>query len=310
MVVVGSLNTDLALTVRTVPGPGETVLGGGPSYRCGGKGANQAMAAARSGATVRMVGCVGSDAGGEQLLAELSGAGVDVDTVRTVDGPSGLAVVVVAEDGENMIIVVPGANAACTRGVITAGLATLTPADVVVAQGEIPVEAIAAAAGCARRAGARFVLNLAPPVAVDLVPGAVQVLVVNEHEAAELAGSHDGRPERCARELADRLDATVVITLGADGILLADRSQLIRLPAYVPNRVVDTTGAGDAFVGAMVAALAAGQPLEIAVRWGAAAGSITVESGGAQSTDLSAARIEQVLAAAEPVWHPRSDDDT
>lgn len=295
VVVVGSLNADLILTVDAVPGPGETVLGGGPTYGCGGKGANQAMAAARVGATVAMVGCVGDDAGGDRWLAELTDAEVDVTGLRRMAGPTGLAVVAVAEDGENAIIVAPGANAACSPTVVADGLRGLIAADVVVAQGEIPVPAIVAAVDQAHQIGARLVLNLAPPVAVDLAPGGLHALVVNQHEAAVLLGDLADDPQRHAVELARRLDTTVVITLGGAGVLWAGVDGVSRVDAYPPDRVVDTTGAGDAFVGAFAAALAAGRPISEAVRWGAAAGSIVVATVGAQSPELSAARIEQLV---------------
>ena len=305
MVVVGSLNEDLALGVAAVPTPGQTVLGEGPVYRCGGKGANQAVAASRSGAEVVMVGCVGTDAGGDRLLAALTEASVAVTGIRRVDRPSGLAVVMVAADGENAIIVTAGANAACTPEVVRSGLAGvsgssgLSSTDVVVAQGEIPVPAILAAAECARSAGARFVLNLAPPVRIDLTPGLLDVLVVNEHEAADLVrivGADSLRdPEEHASALAGRIEATVVLTLGGDGALVADRDGTRRRPAFPSDRVVDTTGAGDAFVGAFAAALAAGESVDVAVSWGAAAGSITVAGVGAQSAGLSANRLRAVL---------------
>lgn len=324
MVVVGSLNEDLALHVAAVPAPGQTVLGDGPTYRCGGKGANQAVAASRCGAEVVMIGCVGTDTAGDRLLAALTAASVAVTGIQRVDGPSGLAVVVVAADGENAIVASPGANAACTPDVVLAGLdglvglagpagpaaeadgsrrSGLGPADVVVAQGEIPVPAILAAAAGARSAGARFVLNLAPPVDIDLVSGQVDLLVVNEHEAADLVGADTGTDtqsgiaaaERHATVLAARLGGTVVLTLGGDGVLVADGDSVRRRAAYPPARVVDTTGAGDAFVGALAAALAQGQPVDVAVSWGAAAGSITVAAVGAQSPGLSANGLRAVL---------------
>lgn len=278
--VVGSLNLDLVLAVETCPAPGETVLAHAVSRGCGGKGANQAVSAARAGARVLMVGCVGDDPGARLLRDALDAAGVDASGVVGVPGESGLAVVTVAADGENQIVVAPGANLRADDGVVRAGLASLAAGDVVLSQAEIPVAAIQAAANVAKERGARFVLNLAPPVDLPLDGLELDTLLVNQHEAAAITAGNS--PEELAGGLAERLATRVVVTLGADGVMIAGDGPAHRLAAYPPVRVVDTTGAGDAFAGAFAAALADGAGVDDAVRFGAAAGSLTVAAAGAQ----------------------------
>jgi ribokinase len=278
--VVGSLNLDLVLTVETCPAPGETVLARAVSRGCGGKGANQAVSAARAGAQVLMVGCIGDDQGARLLRDALGAAGVDASGVVGVHGESGLAVVTVSADGENQIVVAPGANLQVDDGVVRTGLASLAAGDVVLAQAEIPVAAIKVAAGVAKERGARFVLNLAPPVDLLLDGLELDTLLVNQHEAAAIAAGNS--PEELAGGLAERLGTRVVVTLGAEGVMVAGDGPARRLAAYPPVRVVDTTGAGDAFAGAFAAALSAGAGIDDAVRFGAAAGSLTVAAAGAQ----------------------------
>ncbi len=278
--VVGSLNLDLVLTVDTCPAPGETVLTRGVSRGCGGKGANQAVSAARAGAQVLMVGCVGDDQGAQLLREALAAAGVDASRVVSVPGESGLAVVTVSGDGENQIVVAPGANRQLDEAMVRSGLAALTGDDVVLAQAEIPVAAIRAAAAVAGERAARFVLNLAPPVELALVGLGLHTLLVNQHEAAAIATGNSA--EDLATGLAELLATRVVVTLGADGVMVAGDGPPHQLPAYRPQRVVDTTGAGDAFAGAFAAALANGAGIDDAVRFGAAAGSLTVAAAGAQ----------------------------
>ncbi len=227
--VVGSLNLDLVLSVETCPAPGETVLARAVSRGCGGKGANQAVSAARAGAQVTMVGCTGDDPGARLLRQALGAAGVDAAGVIEVPGESGLAVVTVSADGENQIVVAPGANLQADERVVRAGLASLGPADVVLAQAEIPVAAITAAAAVARERGARFVLNLAPPVALPLEGLGLDTLLVNQHEAAAIAAGNS--PEALAGVLADRLGARVVVTLGADGVMVGGDGPVRRLAA-------------------------------------------------------------------------------
>ncbi|NKY40197.1 ribokinase, partial [Cellulomonas septica] len=249
VVVVGSVNADLVLQVDRHPGPGETVLGGGAVTLPGGKGANQAVAAARLGASIALVGAVGSDANAAVALSLLTSAGVDLTHVATVDGPTGLAVVTLADDGENTIVVVPGANAAVTPAAVDAAAAVLTGARVCVLQAEIPLGTVGHAARLAHGAGVRVLLNVAPATSLpDDVVRLADPLVVNEHEAAILLGRPlDADVEaahEAATELAGRGAASVVVTLGASGVVGHEEGAAWSWPA-VPMEVRDTTGAGD-----------------------------------------------------------------
>jgi len=259
--VVGSLNLDLVVRVARLPGPGETVTGSDVFRNPGGKGANQAVAAARLGRRVAMVGCAGDDPAGRELLGSLTDAGVDTARVRVVGGvPSGTAFITVGEDGENQIVVSPGANARLTAADIDAAGAALEAAAVTLLQLEVPVEAVAAAAGAA---AGRVVLNPAPvrDLPDDLL-AKVDVLVPNRVELAQLAGARPPETVEDAAELAGRLPArAVVVTLGADGALVVAEGRVTHVPS-VPVRPVDTTAAGDAFCGGLADALAGGAALE------------------------------------------------
>ncbi|WP_168581480.1 ribokinase [Gephyromycinifex aptenodytis] len=266
VVVLGSLNVDLFARVQRHPLPGETVLGQGGETRSGGKGANQAVAAALAGANVTMIGCVGSDANAQVALAGLRRAGVDVSGVRVVEGPTGIALITVSADGENSIIVIPGANAALNEIEVSA-LADLGTGDVCVLQGEVPVEIAAQAAQAAHGRGARIVINLAPVVDYPAeVLRCADPLIVNEHEglgALELlggSGTDAGDPRALMVALLAAGVPTVAMTLGGDGALIGAGDSIDAVPAdAVP--VVDTTGAGDAFAGALAQGLAAGSTL-------------------------------------------------
>jgi ribokinase len=262
--VVGSLNLDLVIRVAELPGPGETVSGGDLFRNPGGKGANQAVAAARLGRRVAMVGCVGDDQAGHELLASLEAAGVDGSGVRVVEGvPSGTARITVSEDGENQIVVSPGANARLTSDDVAAAAAVRSAA-VTLLQLEVPLETVAAAA---RAAGGRVVLNPAPVRALPAeLLGRIDVLVPNRVELARLAGGPVPRTVEQAAELAGRLGGrAVVVTLGADGALVVEDGRAGHVPA-VPVRPVDTTAAGDAFCGGLADALAGGSGLQEAAR--------------------------------------------
>lgn len=286
VVVVGSVNADLVLQVDRHPRPGETVLGRDAVTLPGGKGANQAVAAARLGASVAMVGAVGTDPNAAVALSLLGSAGVDLAHVATVDGPTGLAVVTLADDGENTIVVVPGANAAVTPSAVDAAHDVVTGARVCVLQAEIPLSTVGHAAHLAHAAGVRVLLNVAPATALpDDVVRLADPLVANEHEAALLLG----RPldtgvdaaYAAAAELAARGIASVVVTLGSAGVVGHERGDAWSWPA-VRVDVRDTTGAGDAFVGALAAALAAGDPLRDAARFAARVAAASVTRLGAQ----------------------------
>ncbi|WP_152190825.1 ribokinase [Georgenia satyanarayanai] len=288
VVVVGSANVDLVVPVPRHPAGGETVLGGTLERHPGGKGANQAVAAARAGgADTTFVGALGEDESGELLHASLAGAGVRTDLVARVAEPTGTALISVDPGGENTIIVAPGANSLVAVGPEQAG--RLAEADVVLAQLEIPLAAILAAAA-ARRAGALLVLNAAPSRELpEEVWSAVDVLVVNEHEAADLSGG-GAEPVDLARALLARVPA-VVVTLGGAGSLVAERDgEPVHVPAF-PVAPVDTTGAGDTFCGVLAAALAGGAPLTDAARLAAAAGALATTAPGAQESVPTAAAV-------------------
>jgi ribokinase len=295
IVVVGSLNLDLVARVERMPRPGETVLALGYAEHAGGKGANQAVAAARAGARVAMVGRVGQDDAGRRLRDGLAEDGIDVAEVRPVDAPTGRALIEVDEDGQNRIVVVPGANHAWRAPDLPREV--LEEAELVILQREIPDRVVAGAIRRARAAGARVLLNLAPagPVAPEVLAD-VDVLVVNESEAAELAGRSEDEvavdPLATARALAQRVRDQVVVTLGAQGAVHAGRTGEGRV-AGVPVEAVDTTAAGDAFVGALAARLVEGAPIGEAVRFACAAGAEATTRAGAQPSLPTRAAIER-----------------
>jgi len=296
VVVVGSLNMDLVVPVPRHPKPGETVIGGDLRRFPGGKGANQAVAAARLGARVRMVGRVGADAYGAELGRGLEAEGIETVDVAELDAPSGVALISVSEDGQNAIIVSPGANARLRPDDLSPE--RFTGAGVVVLQLETPLATVRRAAELGRAAGARVLLNAAPAQALpEGLLKAVDLLVVNEFEAAQVAGAREPEgPEEAlalARELARRVPIAVV-TLGARGLVWAGEEGEGFLPAF-PVEAVDTTAAGDAFVGGLAAALAAGEPLKPALRFASAAGALAATRPGAQPSLARAAEVEELL---------------
>jgi ribokinase len=268
VVVLGSLNLDLVTRVERHPEPGETVLGEGLERLAGGKGANQAMAAAAAGADVAMIGAVGNDDAGRAYVERLQGAGVDTTSITVLDDePTGTALIVVGAAAENTIVVVPGANSRVDEDALAA-VDDLAPEDVLLVQLEIPLETVAAACARAAARGVRVVLNIAPYA--DLPAAVIEVadpLVANEHEA-QLLGHTGTRPR------------SRLVTLGAHGAVWDD----LGLPAVaVPDdEVLDTTGAGDAFCGALAAALARGEDREQALLAALEAGGNAVRHRGAQ----------------------------
>ena len=282
--VVGSINADLTVTVERHPNPGETLLGAGGGVTAGGKGANQALAAARLGARVALVGAVGADANAEPATALLREAGVDLTHVDTSPTEvTGLAVITVAADGENTIIVVPGANGGVGKGSVDKHRAPIEAAELVLLQGEIPADGFARAVELAR---GRVAVNLAPVVEVPreaLLKA--DPLMANEHEAglilAQLGLDGTGEPEELAARLLGAGFASVVITLGAKGALVAD-AQGVREVASPVVTAVDTVGAGDAFAGALCYRLVQGDTLDAAATFAARVGAFAVTKPGAQ----------------------------
>ncbi|MGO1583216.1 MAG: ribokinase [Actinomycetaceae bacterium] len=280
VVVIGSLNVDEIASVDVLPRPGETITATGYATHPGGKGATQAVAAARAGAPVRMVGAVGDDDAAALLRESMSVDGIGLD-LRTPDGETGRALILVQSDGENVITVVPGANHLLTPDDVARACASLTADDVLLMQLEIPLELVTAAARHAREAGATVVLNAAP--ALPALPlEDVDVLVVNEHECLTAAGRDVGAdPLTTAADLATEHGLTVIVTLGARGAAHTTGGP----PEVTPSpevTAVDTTGAGDTFVGYLAAALLEGSPLPDAVRLAVRAGSAAVTRLGAQ----------------------------
>jgi ribokinase len=298
IIVVGSANQDYIVRVPTPPGPGETVLATGLLKQPGGKGANQAVAAARLGGDVSFVASVGDDDDGAQLIRQLRSEGVDTANVEIISrGRTGLALVSVYDSGENSITVVPGTNFALTSDRVrrTIGrVAAETGAATMIAQAEVLPEIFTAAARAAEAAGARVIFNLAPfqPVPDDLL-AVCDPLVVNEAEASGLLGwavSGAAGAERAVTELRHRA-RSVVVTVGAEGACWADPRGVGHVPAPSGVQAVDTTGAGDAFVGAVAVELARGATLEDAVAVGVRAGTFAVTSPGAQSSYPSRADL-------------------
>lgn len=289
LLVIGSANVDLFATVPRHPSPGETLIGRGGQRSAGGKGANQALAAALQGAEVTFVGAVGEDPDAQLALAGLREAGVDLGSVVTApDSPTGLAIITVSEAGENTIVVVPGANAQVTVEQATAAVGQMGAGDLLLMQGEVPRETTEAAVRAAREAGRRVVLNVAPWMALDHdVLTAADPLVLNEHEA-ELAADELGLtsqgddPAATARALCGAGTASVVITLGAEGaVVAAGPDEVTRVPSPRVS-AVDSTGAGDAFTGALAARLIEGDDLVAAVRHAVRVGAYAVQHPGAQ----------------------------
>ena len=299
IVVVGSSNTDMVVRVPTLPRPGETVIGGDFFTAHGGKGANQAVAAARAGGSVTLVACLGDDALGEETIAALAADGIAVDQVRRVaDTRSGVALILVDEHGENSIAVAPGANALLTPEQIAACAELLSPDDVLLVQLETPIESVVAAVSTASLAGARVILNPAPAreLSRELL-SLVSVLTPNESEAARLTGLPTGAAEEldaAATALLHRGVGAVVITLGAGGAYVATTELRETIAAY-PVKTRDTTGAGDVFNGALAVALAERMRLADAVRFANAAAAISVTRDGAQPAAPIRAEILELL---------------
>ncbi|SFC58284.1 ribokinase [Nocardioides terrae] len=297
VVVLGSANLDVFAAVPVIPPAGQTVLADGPEQRPGGKGLNQAVASARAGAATRLLAAVGHDDAAAILLAAAADAGVDTALVRRVDTTSGTAWITVQPDGENAIVVLGAANRTLTS-IEPAERDAIAASRVLVTQLETPLSAVREAAAVARAAGTTVLLNASPLTSLDAddreaVLGLADILVVNQHEAAQLAGAGGDRAgtTEIARALASSVP-TVVVTLGGDGALLADRTGLRQVPG-VPAEVVDTTGAGDTFAGVLAAALAAGDDIDAAAQSAVIAGALAVERSGAVTSIPSRDQIER-----------------
>jgi len=286
VVVVGSINEDVILQLGRSIRPGETVTAERIERLPGGKGANQAVAAAAAGAEVAMIGAVGDDPAGIRMVEDLRSRGVGTKAIRIADGVStGAAYITVTPDGENTIVLDPGANALVDRAAVEEAWPALPAARVLLSLLEIPLGAVTAAVRLAADTGLRPVVTLAPaqPVPAELLSG-LDPILVNEHEAAFLlqADGLGDSAQDAARELLRLGPTSAVITLGPAGAAVADGSGARLLPAVPVEKVVDTTGAGDAFAGALAAALAHGADLDAAVGAGLRAGARAVGRRGAR----------------------------
>lgn len=294
VIVVGSINVDLVVTASHLPRPGETVTGGAFSRHLGGKGANQAVAAARSGASVAMIGAVGADPDGDESVAALESERIDVSAVRRVDAPTGVAIIAVAPDGENQIVVASGANA-----LVSAEDASLADQPsgpgVLLTCFEVPMPAVIAAVQAARRIGLQAIVNPAPaqPLPAGMLGSGV-VLTPNADELLTMTGTSD--LENGISSLLAAGARAVLVTLGPAGALLAHGTTRTTFPAETVD-VVDTTGAGDTFSGVLAAWLASGHDLAEAAEAANCAAGLSVTRSGARSGMPSRAAIEAQLRA-------------
>ena len=286
VVVVGSLNMDLVTRASRLPRAGETLIGQTFSTVPGGKGANQAVASARLGADVSMIGCVGTDAYGTQLREALRVEGIDCQAVSTVDGSSGVALIVVDDSSQNAIVIVAGSNGEMTPASLQAFDSVLQAADVIVCQLEVPMNTVGYALKRGRELGKTVILNPAPasaPLPAEWY-ASIDYLIPNESEAGALSGvtvdSIDSA-KAAATQLIQAGAGKVIITLGSQGALFTDGQGFEHLLA--PKvRAVDTTAAGDTFVGGFAAALANGKSEAEAIRFGQVAAALSVTRAGAQ----------------------------
>lgn len=306
IVVFGSVNLDLLARVEAHPLPGETVTGSSFTTLPGGKGANQALAARRAGATVAMVGAVGTDAFGVAALAGLAAAGINLSWIRRVEAPTGVALVQVDAAGRNSITVIPGANAQATAAFVPEAL--LAAGTTLLLQLEVPLPAVCEVAATAADRGAQVMLNAAPARALpDALLASLAALVVNEHEAATIFATRgaDADPGALASAVHRRHGCAAIVTLGARGAMVAADGRLWRARAPAVE-IVDTTGAGDAFVGALAAARDRGDGWRRALADGVAAGSLACRAVGAQSALPSATAIRELALTVESGIDSRS----
>ncbi len=301
ILVVGSSNTDMIIKVNHIPKPGETILGGKFATAAGGKGANQAVAAARAGGEVTFIARVGKDMFGDRAIAGFLADGINVHYVsRDPAKPSGVALIFVGADGENSIAVASGANGSLAAGDLKKAKSVFSRASVVVLQLETPLKTVTAAARLSAAAGARVILNPAPaqPLPDDLL-ARVYLLTPNESEAELLTGvavSDEPTAARAAEALLGRGVQNVIVTMGARGAFVAGKQGRRLVPGY-KVKPVDTTAAGDVFNGTLAVALAEGKPLLEAARFANAAAAISVTRLGAQTSAPKRDEIECLLAA-------------
>lgn len=296
--VFGSINMDLIATTTRLPKPGETVAGTGFATAAGGKGANQALAACRAGAQVKMAGAVGKDGFANDAVALLKDGGADLSLVKSVEAPTGTALILVEADGENMIAVVPGANGTLTSADASNALKGMSTTDTLMLQLEIPAEAVETALHEARAAGIRTVINIAPLTDEAARLGKMaDIVIANETEFERLAGeSGMGNAEREAAiiRLHGETGQTLIVTLGAEGVMALHEGKLYRASGLTIEPV-DTVGAGDTFCGYFTASLDAGLGFEDALKRAAIAGSLACLNPGAQPAIPMASDVAEKL---------------
>jgi ribokinase len=304
IVVVGSINIDLVARAARIPSPGETLLGEEFSTHPGGKGANQAVAVARLGYPVKMVGRLGDDGFGTQLSDHLTRSGVDISGVQTSPGSSGVAVIVVAATGENSIVVVPGANALLTPDDLDESVEILRSASAVLTQLETPLETILHLAELCQREGVPLILDPAPAQALPSeLLSKVTWFTPNETETAFYTGASDATDAAATASKLMHMGLTnLVLKLGSRGAYIAMRDGQTRPISSFPVRAVDTTAAGDAFNGAFATGLALGMQPSESARFASAAAALSVTRRGAQSSMPSRAEVLELLGN-HPTFH-------
>ena len=299
VLVVGSINTDLVVAVPTLPRAGETVLGNDLQRIGGGKGANQAVAAARLGARTALLGCVGNDAFGNVQKEELAASGVAIKAIETDPvRPTGAALILVDASGNNVIAVSPGANAALAPSHVASAGPLFAQSSVLVCQLEVPLTTVRSALAQASARNLTTILNAAPGTAeAAALLESTDVLVVNRVEAASLVGQpvdSVAAARSAVTTLHSLVSQAAIVTLGGEGSLIASADGVVHIPAW-PVKTVDATAAGDAFVGALAAGLAGGGPLLDSARYATAAAAITVERFGAQTSLPSREDVDKFL---------------
>ncbi|WP_437748978.1 ribokinase [Enterobacter mori] len=300
LVVLGSINADHILNLETFPTPGETVTGNQYQVAFGGKGANQAVAAGRSGANIAFIACTGDDDTGERVRKQLASDNIDVSPVSVVEGEStGVALIFVNAEGENVIGIHAGANAALTTERVEAQRAIISEADALLMQLESPVESVLAAAKIAHENHTTVVLNPAPArVLSDELLALVDIITPNETEAEKLTGirvENDDDAARAAGALHDKGIGTVIITLGSRGVWVSANGEGRRVPGF-KVKAIDTIAAGDTFNGALVTALLEGRAMDEAIRFAHAAAAIAVTRKGAQPSVPWRKEIDEFLS--------------